>query len=109
MPKFTLGQRVTKISGSSWTGLIVGTYSSSLTPEGYVVESENEPGSCQLYPASALQLTGKPQDTSLGIGGSGGALFIRGSYEAISKARGLIEDGIAYRALKKERTGESSS
>ena len=46
---------VTKISGSSWTGRVCGTYSTSLTPEGYNVESENEPGSVQIYPAAALR------------------------------------------------------
>ena len=53
-PKFTMGQRVTKIRGSRWTGLVVGTYSTSLTPEGYAVESETELGSVQIYPAAAL-------------------------------------------------------
>ena len=53
--KFKRGDRVTKISGSSWTGRVVGTYSTTLTPEGYAVESENEPGSVQIYPAAALR------------------------------------------------------
>lgn len=52
--KFNLGDRVTKIKGSSWTGLVVGFYSTNLTPIGYAVESENEPGSVQIYPESAL-------------------------------------------------------
>ena len=52
--KFSLGDRVTKTKGSSWTGLVVGFYSTSLTPIGYAVESENEPGSVQIYPESAL-------------------------------------------------------
>lgn len=54
--KWALGERVTKIKGSSWTGKIVGFYSTALTPVGYAVESENEPGSVQIYPESALQL-----------------------------------------------------
>lgn len=54
--KFQIGDRVCKISGSSWQGLIVGTYSTTLTPEGYCVESEREPGSVQIYPAKALEL-----------------------------------------------------
>ena len=54
---FSIGQRVTKISGSSWTGLVCGFYSTSLTPVGICVESENEPGSVQIYPAKALRLT----------------------------------------------------
>lgn len=53
--KFKMGDRVSKIKGSSWTGIVVGSYSTSLTPEGYAVESENEPGSVQIYPAAALQ------------------------------------------------------
>jgi len=51
---FKIGDRVTKRSGSSWTGYVVGTYSTKLTPEGYAIESENEPGSVQIYPAAAL-------------------------------------------------------
>lgn len=51
---FSLGDRVTKTKGSSWTGRVVGFYSTELTPEGYAVESENEPGSVQIYPRSAL-------------------------------------------------------
>ena len=52
--KFRLGDRVTKTKGSSWTGRVVGFYSTELTPEGYAVESENEPGNVQIYPAAAL-------------------------------------------------------
>lgn len=52
---FPLGTRVTKIRGSSWTGLVVGYYSTSLNPDGICVESENEPGSVQVYPAAALR------------------------------------------------------
>lgn len=53
--KFQRGQHVRKIKGSSWVGVVVGFYSSSLTPEGYAVESEREPGSVQIYPAAALE------------------------------------------------------
>jgi dihydrofolate reductase (trimethoprim resistance protein) len=52
---FFLGDRVEKIRGASWRGRIVGWYATSLTPEGYAVESENEPGSVQIYPAAALR------------------------------------------------------
>lgn len=52
--KFKLGDRVTKTKGSSWTGHVVGFYSTNLTPIGYAVESENEPGSVQIYPEAAL-------------------------------------------------------
>lgn len=52
---FKIGDRVTKTKGSAWTGRVVGSYSTKLTPEGYAVESENEPGSVQIYPVSALK------------------------------------------------------
>lgn len=54
--KFQLNDRVTKIKGSSWTGRVVGFYSTKLTPVGYVVESELEKGSVQIYPEAALTL-----------------------------------------------------
>lgn len=53
--KFPPGTRVRKIKGSSWQGRIVGIYSTTLTPIGFAVESEREPGSVQIYPASALE------------------------------------------------------
>ena len=52
---FKRGDRVRKKSGSSWHGIVCGEYSTSLTPEGYCVESERETGSVQLYPAAALE------------------------------------------------------
>jgi R67 dihydrofolate reductase. len=52
--RFKLGSHVTKTKGSSWTGRVVGFYSTTLTPIGYAVESENEPGSVQIYPEAAL-------------------------------------------------------
>lgn len=52
--QFRHGDYVQKISGGSWRGKIVGWYQSSLTQEGYAVESMYEPGSVQIYPASAL-------------------------------------------------------
>lgn len=61
--------RVRKRSGSSWQGRIVGWYSTSLTPIGYAVESEREPGSVQIYPAAALEAVtdreapGSPSET----------------------------------------------
>lgn len=54
--KFRLGDRVEKTKGSSWRGRVVGFYSTALTPFGYCVESEREPGSVQIYPESALAL-----------------------------------------------------
>ena len=49
------GTRVRKMKGSSWQGRVVGYYSTKLTPEGYAVESEREPGSVQIYPRAALE------------------------------------------------------
>ena len=51
-----LGTRVRKRSDSSWQGRVVGFYATSLTPVGYCVESEREPGSVQIYPEAALEL-----------------------------------------------------
>lgn len=55
-PTFRLGDHVRKTKGSHWKGRVVGTYSTSLTPEGYAVESDTETGSVQIYPAHALEL-----------------------------------------------------
>ena len=52
---FGLGDRVRKKSGAAWQGHVVGWYSTSLTPEGYAVESEAHPGSVQIYPVAALE------------------------------------------------------
>lgn len=52
---FRAGQRVRKIKGSSWQGKVVGFYNTDLTPVGYCVESEREPGSVQVYGESALE------------------------------------------------------
>lgn len=56
MSKFQIGDRVRKVSGSEWQGIVVGWYSTKLTPEGYAVESESHAGSVQIYPAKALEL-----------------------------------------------------
>lgn len=52
--RFKFGDRVQKRTGSSWHGVVVGWYSTKLTPVGYAVESEREPGSVQIYPDAAL-------------------------------------------------------
>jgi hypothetical protein len=54
--KFKLGDFVKKVSGSQWHGVVVGTYSTELTPEGYAVESWTEKGSVQIYPSKALDI-----------------------------------------------------
>jgi len=55
-PKFKLGDLVRKSKCSHWSGTVVGTYSTELTPEGYAVESSTEKGSVQIYPAAALEM-----------------------------------------------------
>lgn len=55
-----LGTRVRKRSGSSWSGLVVGYYSTDLTPHGVAVESSSEVGSVQIYPTKALELQEDP-------------------------------------------------
>ncbi len=62
---FALGDRVCKTRGSSWNGIIVGFYSTALTPVGYAVESEREPGSVQIYPESALDAAKLPEVDSI--------------------------------------------
>lgn len=56
---FRFNDKVSKVKGSHWRGRIVGWYSTSLTPEGYAVESSLEFGSVQIYPASALERNDK--------------------------------------------------
>ncbi len=51
---FQLGDTVKKKSGSEWEGKVVGWYSTTLTPEGYAVESSTHKGSVQIYPVTAL-------------------------------------------------------
>ena len=55
MSTFKLDDKVRKKSGAKWQGVVVGTYSTELTPEGYAVESDAHPGSVQIYPVSALE------------------------------------------------------
>ena len=54
-PTFALGDHVKKKSGSEWEGVVVGWYSTTLTPEGYAVESSSHKGSVQIYPVGALE------------------------------------------------------
>ena len=58
-PNFQRGDLVRKRSGSAWEGIVVGEYSTSLTPEGYAVESLYHPGSVQIYPVAALELVAR--------------------------------------------------
>lgn len=64
--QFLHGQFVQKKSGGRWRGRVVGWYATTLTPEGYAVESMFEPGSVQIYPASALE---RMQGTPTGFDG----------------------------------------
>lgn len=52
---YKIGDRVRKKSGSEWQGLVVGHYSTKLTPDGVAVESESHSGSVQIYPVAALE------------------------------------------------------
>lgn len=65
--KWAVGALVTKVKGSSWTGHIVGYYSTGLTEVGYCVESVTEKGSVQIYPESALELVPSYPDDSLPV------------------------------------------
>lgn len=49
-----LGSLIQKSRGSNWRGTICGTYSTTMTPIGYAVESSREPGNVQIYPEAAL-------------------------------------------------------
>ena len=60
--KFSRGDRVRKVGGSQWEGIVVGEYSTTLTPEGYAVESCAHAGSVQIYPAKALELVSQDND-----------------------------------------------
>lgn len=53
--KFACGHLVRKIKGGEWHGVVVGFYSTPLTPIGYAVESIFEQGSVQIYPEAALE------------------------------------------------------
>src|ERR1700741_2897609 len=52
--EFKPGDLVMKKGRASWRGHIRGWYRTELTALGYAVESMYEPGSVQIYPASAL-------------------------------------------------------
>lgn len=54
--KFRLGDLVRKTQGAQWEGYIVGSYSTTLTPIGYAVESSSHKGSVQIYPEKTLEL-----------------------------------------------------
>lgn len=63
--KFDFGQAVRKKSGSSWHGCVVGTYSTTMTPMGYCVESYYEKGSVQIYPEAALEEWEPPEEDNI--------------------------------------------
>ena len=68
---FKLGDVVRKTKGSEWAGRVVGTYSTTLTPEGYAVESAAHSGSVQIYPASALELVHAAPSTASAVADAG--------------------------------------
>jgi hypothetical protein len=53
---FRWGDHVRRKNATSWQGRVVGFYRTSLASEGYVVESEREPGSVQMCPVTALDI-----------------------------------------------------
>lgn len=59
--KYKLGDLLTKKSGSQWTGIVVGFYSTKRTPHGYAIESIFEEGSVQIYPEKALEKATMPK------------------------------------------------
>jgi hypothetical protein len=105
---FKRGDRVEKVGGASWRGRVVGEYATSLTAEGYAVESENEPGSVQIYPVKALRALHDtaPTDQAQG-GGEREAIvaYIRQCAEAFREVplelsrMGLPDDGYALDAV----------
>lgn len=54
-PAYEIGDLVQKKRGSNWRGRICGFYSTSITPQGYAIESAMEPGNVQIYPVDALK------------------------------------------------------
>ena len=54
--RFRIGDHVRKVRGAAWQGTVVGTYSTTLTPEGYCVESDAHSGAVQIYPEAALEI-----------------------------------------------------
>lgn len=55
MAKYPLGTYMRKVSGSHWSGYVVGYYSTELTPQGLAIESDAHAGSVQIYPVKALE------------------------------------------------------
>jgi hypothetical protein len=66
---FKRGDMVRKRSGSQWRGCVVGEYSTTLTPDGYAVESDVHAGSVQIYPAAALELVERREPPNDGTKG----------------------------------------
>lgn len=52
---FQMGDYAAKKGRASWRGKIVGWYRTDLTALGYAIESHYEPGSVQIYPATAIE------------------------------------------------------
>jgi hypothetical protein len=88
MPKFQIGDRVRKTKGSSWQGRVVGTYQTTLTPEGYCVESEREPGSVQIYPAAALESVAERVCPECNGAGELGGQFCGGDFHDCERCGG---------------------
>ncbi|MBA4784118.1 MAG: DfrB family trimethoprim-resistant dihydrofolate reductase [Rhizobiales bacterium] len=59
---FQMGDYAAKKGRASWRGKIVGWYRTDLTALGYAIESHYEPGSVQIYPATAIEPWTPPRD-----------------------------------------------
>jgi hypothetical protein len=101
--KFAFGERVTKIKGSKWTGRVVGFYETALTPIGYAVESENEPGSVQIYPESALAAAPVVPDA-----GGDGAQFIERRRKVLTDEGARRERALIVASLR-ERVDDADT
>lgn len=105
-PKFKRGDSVRKIKGSQWSGLVVGEYSTALTPEGYAVESSTERGSVQIYPAAALELVNQTKwplnvNPEMDLHAASHGLSHWSCVSVNSNERWMRKDGLEYSAFQK--------
>ena len=98
-PKFKIGDTVRKTKGSQWSGKVVGTYSTELTPEGYAVESSTERGSVQIYPAAALESCCPP------LASSGARLITFGDLTELAR-QAVVEGRLNWAGFKADEAGE---
>lgn len=95
MKRFNQGDTVRKTKGSQWQGVVVGTYSTNLTPEGYAVESSTEKGSVQIYPAAALELVAGASKVADSISEHVETLYVEVKRSEVAQMRATIEQQAA--------------